>query len=49
MRVVVDMNLSPDWIALLRRAGFDAQHWSRIANPRALDPKLWNGHGNMTR
>jgi predicted nuclease of predicted toxin-antitoxin system len=40
MRVVVDMNLSPDWVALLRRAGFDAQHWSRIANPRALDPEI---------
>ena len=40
MRVVVDMNLSPDWIALLRRAGFDAQHWSQIASPRALDPEI---------
>jgi len=40
MRVVADMNLSPDWVALLRRAGFDAQHWSRIANPRALDPEI---------
>jgi predicted nuclease of predicted toxin-antitoxin system len=40
MRVVVDMNLSPGWIALLRRAGFDAQNWSRIANPRALDPEI---------
>jgi predicted nuclease of predicted toxin-antitoxin system len=40
MRVVVDMNLSPDWIARLHRAGFDAQHWSQIDNPRALIRRL---------
>ena len=34
------MNLSPDWVAMLCHAGFDAQHWSRIANPRALDPEI---------
>jgi hypothetical protein len=34
------MNLSPDWIALLRRAGFDAEHRSQIANPRAFDRRL---------
>lgn len=31
------MNLSPDWIPILRAAGFEATHWSSVGNPRAVD------------
>ena len=30
MKVLVDMNLSPSWIALLERHGFPAVHWSAV-------------------
>lgn len=28
--IIVDMNLSPLWIDVLRKAGFEAMHWSSI-------------------
>ena len=40
MRVVVDMNLSPQWVPLLRDAGHDAQHWSQVGDPRAPDGEI---------
>jgi predicted nuclease of predicted toxin-antitoxin system len=36
MRILIDVNLSPQWKASLRRNGFDAEHWSEIG---ALDAK----------
>ncbi len=38
--IVVDMNLSPDWIPVLAAAGHNAVHWSAVGDPRALDPEL---------
>jgi predicted nuclease of predicted toxin-antitoxin system len=40
MRLLVDMNLSPDWVAVLANAGWEAVHWSAVGNPRAEDPEL---------
>lgn len=40
MKVLVDMNLSPDWVGALRTMGVDAVHWSAIGNPRALDREI---------
>lgn len=40
MRVLIDMNLSPRWVPLLRGAGHDAQHWSEIGNARAADEAI---------
>ncbi len=49
MRFVVDMNLSPAWVAFLRQAGFEAVHWSKVGEREASDRQLmqWaeeNGH-----
>jgi hypothetical protein len=30
IRLLIDMNLSPEWVAELGRHGFDAVHWSSI-------------------
>lgn len=38
--ILVDMNLSPDWVPALQAAGFHAVHWSSIGNPRATDRTL---------
>jgi len=36
----VDMNLSPDWVAVLAPAGWETVHWSAIGNPRAADSEI---------
>ena len=40
LRLVIDMNLSPDWVPLLVAAGWPSVHWSTIGNTRALDPVI---------
>ncbi|MFM7287648.1 MAG: DUF5615 family PIN-like protein [Cyanobium sp.] len=40
LRLLVDMNLSVEWIPVLRGAGHDAVHWSDVGDPRALDSIL---------
>lgn len=53
MRIVVDMNLSPNWIGFLRRAGHEASHWSEVGKADATDREImqWadaNGHIVLT-
>lgn len=40
MKLLVDMNLSPRWIELLRSAGFEALHWSTIGVANAPDREI---------
>jgi predicted nuclease of predicted toxin-antitoxin system len=40
MKLLIDMNLSPDWVASLREAGFESVHWSRVGDPRASDKTI---------
>ncbi len=40
MNVLVDMNLSPEWVAVLQAAGHDAVHWSAVGEPRASDAEI---------
>src|ERR1041385_733998 len=50
MKLLVDMNLSPDWVAVLRQGGWEAVHWSTIGNPRAEDSEImaWaREHGHV--
>jgi len=37
VRLVVDMNLSVEWITELTRHGWSAIHWSTVGDPRADD------------
>ncbi len=37
LRLLVDVNLSPEWIAELDRHGYSAVHWSTVGDPRAAD------------
>lgn len=37
MRILIDMNLSPDCTALFARHGIEAVHWSAVGDPRAED------------
>ena len=40
MKFLVDMNLSPTWVGIIKQAGFDAVHWSDIGEPRAPDQEI---------
>jgi predicted nuclease of predicted toxin-antitoxin system len=37
VRLLVDMNLSPEWCPLLAGQGWESVHWSAVGNPRATD------------
>lgn len=37
MKLLVDMNLSPRWIAVLAKAGIEAAHWSTLGAHDAPD------------
>ena len=40
MKLLLDMNLSPDWVEVLAAEGVDAVHWSKIGSPSAADKEL---------
>jgi predicted nuclease of predicted toxin-antitoxin system len=40
MKLLIDMNLSPDWIEVLEQRGWDALHWSTVGDPRAPDSEI---------
>lgn len=37
MKIVIDMNLSPDWVKVLTDAGWESVHWSTVGDMRATD------------
>lgn len=40
MKIVIDMNLSPDWVEVFARHEIEAIHWSSVGNPNAKDPEI---------
>lgn len=40
MNLLINMNLSPRWIAWLNAAGFPAAHWSTVGIPSASDTEI---------
>lgn len=40
MKLLVDMNLSPEWLPVLEQAGWQACHWSTLGSPTAPDTDL---------
>ncbi|MEH1978941.1 DUF5615 family PIN-like protein [Nostoc sp.] len=37
MKILIDMNLSPDWVAVFERYNISSVHWSTIGDPREKD------------
>jgi predicted nuclease of predicted toxin-antitoxin system len=37
MKILIDMNLSPQWCVVLIKHGWEARHWSAVGDPRAQD------------
>ena len=40
VRIVIDMNLSVEWVAILVGHGWSAVHWSTVGDPRAEDSAI---------
>jgi predicted nuclease of predicted toxin-antitoxin system len=40
MKILVDMNLSPDWCGVLAQVGWEAIHCSQIGKPTAPDSEV---------
>jgi predicted nuclease of predicted toxin-antitoxin system len=40
MKFIIDMNLSPEWVATFEENGYEAQHWSRVGDVKAIDSKI---------
>jgi predicted nuclease of predicted toxin-antitoxin system len=38
--LLIDMNLSPEWVVEFARHGLDAVHWSTVGDPRAADATI---------
>ena len=50
MKLLMDMNLSPDWVPLLASHGWEARHWSQTGAGNAPDTELmrWaREHGHV--
>jgi len=40
IKILIDMNLSPDWVPLLKNAGWSTTHWSTVGDPKATDRSI---------
>lgn len=40
MKILIDMNLSPDWVAAFSAQHIHAVHWSTVGDPRAKDSDI---------
>ncbi len=54
MKILIDMNLTPEWVELLQGAGLEAVHWSGVGPGAAPDREIMlyareNGFTVLTR
>ena len=42
LKILIDMNLSPVWVSVLRKHGWQAVHWSTVGDPSASDKEIMN-------
>lgn len=40
MKILLDMNLSPDWTAAFAAENIESVHWSMVGDPRAEDTEI---------
>jgi predicted nuclease of predicted toxin-antitoxin system len=40
MKLLIDMNMSPLWVEILKDAGFEAAHWSSLGMANAPDSEI---------
>ena len=37
MKILIDMNFSPQWSEVLGKYGWEVLHWSEVGDPKAKD------------
>ena len=40
MKLILDMNLSPEWVGVLESRGYEALHWSQVGDKGAEDTEI---------
>jgi predicted nuclease of predicted toxin-antitoxin system len=40
IKILVDMNLPPRWVSVLKAEGWDTVHWSSVGSPGAADAEI---------
>ncbi len=40
MKIIIDMNLSPEWVGYLEQDGHEVLHWKDVGNPNAPDIEI---------
>lgn len=40
LKLLVDMNLTPEWVRTFQEQGWDAVHWSAFGDSRATDSEI---------
>ncbi len=40
MKILIDMNLSPDWVIAFAAENIESVHWSTVGDPRAEDTEI---------
>jgi predicted nuclease of predicted toxin-antitoxin system len=40
MKILIDMNLSPDWVSYFAASGIEAIHWSKVGSASAKDREI---------
>ena len=40
IQILIDMNLSPDWVNELSKHGWTSVHWSKVGDPKATDREI---------
>jgi predicted nuclease of predicted toxin-antitoxin system len=40
MKILIDMNLSPDWVARFAASDIESVHWSTVGLPNAKDSEI---------
>lgn len=40
LKIVIDVNLSPDWVDTLAQIGYRSVHWSAVGAPNARDEEI---------
>jgi len=40
VKILIDMNLSPSWVVVFQREGWEALHWSEVGSATAADIEI---------
>jgi predicted nuclease of predicted toxin-antitoxin system len=42
MKILLDMNISPDWVPVFQKNGWECLHWMTVGDQKAADEVIFN-------